>query len=94
MLIVQHHGTNAPIRYNHVINPIKCEGGTFAPNWEQYNKILASGSKMNILKKDFERVQCEGAIIIVNFAGGWCTMTYGMDILEGSELVDKELIGN
>lgn len=94
MLIVQHHGTNTPISYKNVINPIKLAGGGFAPNWEQYNKIVASGSKMNILKKDFERVQEEGAIIIVNFAGGWCTMTYGMDILEGAELVDKELIGN
>lgn len=94
MLIVQHHGTNTPIKYKHVINPIKCENGTFAPNWRKFDEIQQQGSKMNILGGDFERVQKEGAIIIINFAGGWCTMTYGMDILEGAELVDKELIGN
>lgn len=93
MLIIQHHGTTTPIQYNHVINPIKVEG-SYAPNWNEYNRIKSSGAPINILKNDFERVQSEGAIIIINRAGGWCTMTYGMDVLKGAELLDKECIGN
>ena len=92
MLVVQHHGTNTPISYKHVINPLGNERDGFSPNWEQYKKINET-SKFNIRKSDFEKAQCEGAIIIVNRAGGWCTITYGMDILEGAELVNKDLIG-
>ncbi len=83
MLVIQHHGTSTPISYKHVIKPIGNQEIGFTPNWEAYNKI-----KFNINKETFERVQSEGKIILVNSAGGWCDYTYGMDILEGAELIE------
>ncbi len=87
MLIIQHHGTNTPISYKHVVKPIGSKESGFSPNWEQYNKIKAT-SLCNILPNDFERVQNEGKIILINSAGGWCDYTYGMDILEGANLIE------
>lgn len=90
MLIIQHHGSVEPVSYKHVINPIKTEKG-FEPNWEEYKKIKAT-SQINALKEDFEKHQKNGKIIIVNFAGGWCFLTYGIDILQGKELINQELL--
>jgi hypothetical protein len=85
MLVVQHHGTQTPISYNHVINPIKV-GKHTEPNWDELKKIR-NKSACNILDKDFEKTQKDGHIVIINRAGGWCIITYSMDILEGKELI-------
>lgn len=87
MLIIQHHGTQTPVEYKHVVNPIKTASG-FEPNWSEIRKIRAT-SKFNGVDKIFEDVQSRGSVIIINEAGGWCTLTFGMKILQGKELVKK-----
>lgn len=85
MLVIQHHGTHTPISYSHVINPIKV-GNSMEPNWEELKQIRQK-SVCNIFDRDFEKAQKEGYVIIINRAGGWCIITYSMDILEGKELI-------
>lgn len=83
MLIIQHHGTNTPITYKHSVQPIKTAQG-FEPNMAAFNKVK-SASVWNIFEEDFVRFQKAGKTLLVNQAGGWCELTYGMDILEGQE---------
>jgi hypothetical protein len=67
---------NSVVEYKHRIDPIEI-GGKFYPNYDKFN-----GIHFNMLPSDFKKYQERGETIIVNFNGGWCTLTDDMEIIE------------
>ncbi len=61
------------VEYKHKIVPIKQKNGSFEPNFAEEYKVLSSMATIN-----FEKYQRAGTTILVNFSGGWCTLTKDM----------------
>lgn len=68
------------VEYKHVLKPIK-DGNEFKPNWDELNEIIRK-SHLNILRLTFAKYQKEGKTILINYAGGWCTLTKDMEIVK------------
>jgi hypothetical protein len=58
------------------IEPIK-NGKEFLPNYKAREKNFCF-----MLKADFERYQRQGETILINNAGGWCTLRSDMKIVQ------------
>lgn len=68
--------SNLTINYRKKIEPIKI-GNKFYPNYDEFN-----ATSFLMLTEDFKKYQERGETILINFAGGWCTLTSNMKIVE------------
>ena len=64
------------LEYKAKIEPIK-QGDKFLPNYKEREKTFCF-----MLKADFERYQRQGETILINNAGGWCTLRSDMKIVQ------------
>ena len=74
--LIKDKHSNRTIEYANIVEPIK-SGDKFLPNFEQLEKRGAL-----ILREDFIKYQTQGKTILVNFKGGWCTLTNDIEIVK------------